>query len=176
LNPARIAVVGGTGVVSSSVQSSLSGLAPHLVRLAGPDRYETSREVTRDLRAAGGDGAVVLATGLNFPDALAAGPAVGALGGSLVLVGSSLDPATAEEVVRNDPAHVLAAGGTGVVPNALLDAIRRLFDVADGISASAPTATAPAPVRQPAPTTATVPPEELEPPTALPWLTSEPDG
>ena len=59
---------------------------------------------------------VGLAAGLSFPDALAAGPAVAAAGGSLLLVGATATPALAEELVRSDPEQVLVAGLAGAVP------------------------------------------------------------
>lgn len=135
LQPKRIVVVGGTSVVSTTAEQQLRSLAPEVVRLAGMDRYETSRAVARDMRGSREAEMVALATGTNFPDALSAGPAVAALGGSLVLVGMTLAPGMAEEVVRNEPALIVAVGGTSVVPTSVLDRARSLFDTANGLVA-----------------------------------------
>lgn len=86
-------------------------MAPEVVRLAGADRWETSRAVARDMRGTQEAQMVSLATGGDFPDALSAGPAVAALGGSLVLVGNTLAPGMAEAVLRNEPALIIAVGG-----------------------------------------------------------------
>jgi len=64
-------VLGGESVVGPSVFDAL----PDADRLSGSNRYETSKEIAEDFLA---NGAVsyylMVATGENFPDALAAGP------------------------------------------------------------------------------------------------------
>ncbi|WP_173923224.1 cell wall-binding repeat-containing protein [Agromyces sp. Marseille-P2726] len=130
LKPARIVVVGGDGVVSNGVLSALDQLAPQTVRLAGADRYETALAVARALGAPSSAHTVGLATALNFPDALAAGPAVAAAGGSLLLVSSTLSPAVAEELRRADPSLVLLAGSSGAIPNTVMNQVGALFQPA----------------------------------------------
>lgn len=142
LAPRRIVISGGTTVVSSGVAQTLAGIAP-TVRRSGPDRYETSREVARDLHGAGAGALVALATGADFPDALSAGPLVAAQSGSLVLVKSALDPWAAEEIVRNDPARMRYIGGSGAISSAVVTGAASLFDSVDGVAA--------APFTQPAP-------------------------
>ncbi|MCD2441353.1 cell wall-binding repeat-containing protein [Agromyces sp. SYSU K20354] len=127
LRPQRIVVVGGSGVVSSGVRDQLAGLAPQTVRLGGVDRYETAMRVARDLGAPATADTVGLATSLDFPDALAAGPAIAAAGGWLLPVGASVTPALAEELVRADPRLVLAAGLAGAIPDGVLSQVRGLF-------------------------------------------------
>ena len=86
LRPQRIVVLGGTGVISASVQSQLHTLAPGgASRLAGADRYETAAVVSR---ATFGQGVPVayIATGADYPDALGAVPAAGVEGGPILLV------------------------------------------------------------------------------------------
>lgn len=132
---------------------------------------------SRDLVAAGGSQLVALATGADYPDALAAGPVVAATGGALVLAQTSLDVAAAEEVVRNDPGLVIAVGSEAVLPAAVLNAVRALFDTADGAVAATPKVDLP-PAERSAPLVPGGPPVEQGPPVAaeLPWLTPERDG
>ena len=67
-------MVGGTGVVSSSVQSAIAQAVPKATirRVAGANRFETAAALAR------ADATIptiaFVATGANFPDALAAGP------------------------------------------------------------------------------------------------------
>jgi putative cell wall-binding protein len=136
LKPKRIVVVGGPDVVSSTTEAQLRSLAPEVVRLAGADRWETSRAVARDMRGTREAQMVSLATGGDFPDALSAGPAVAALGGSLVLVGTTLAPGMAEEVLRNEPALIVAVGGPSVVSASVLDRARAMFDDTNGLTAT----------------------------------------
>lgn len=86
-------VIGGTAAVSDEVAAQIAdpdddGDADVRVqRVSGPSRYATSVAVARLSADAGADPARVwLATGTNWPDGLAAGAAVGAAGGVLLLV------------------------------------------------------------------------------------------
>ncbi|WP_136707377.1 cell wall-binding repeat-containing protein [Agromyces sp. H66] len=127
LKPQRIVIVGGSGVISNGVVTALDKLAPQAVRLSGADRYETALAVARDLGAPASADTVGLATALDFPDALAAGPVVAAAGGSLLLVGSTVTPGLAEELVRSDPRVVLVAGLKGAIPDGVISQLDALF-------------------------------------------------
>ncbi len=84
LGVADVTVVGGPAAVDQAV---LDQLGQGVRRVAGGDRYATSLEVTKLAVTAGASPQdVTLATGLAFPDALAAGPAVAAAGGVLLLL------------------------------------------------------------------------------------------
>ncbi|WP_438853804.1 N,N-dimethylformamidase beta subunit family domain-containing protein [Agromyces sp. M3QZ16-3] len=127
LDPQRIVVVGGTGAVSEGVRSRLTPLAPQVTRLGGVNRYETAMLVARDLAGPAFADTVGLATALSFPDALAAGPVVAASGGSLLLVGGSVTPELAEELVRSDPRVVLLSGLQGAIPDSVAQQVAALF-------------------------------------------------
>jgi putative cell wall-binding protein len=174
LNPQRIVVAGGPSVVSTSVEAALAQIAP-TTRRSGSDRYGTAIAIARDARGALGRGSMLLATGANFPDALAAGPVAAATGGSLMLVPMGSLPVTvAEEIVRNDPDELLAVGDSGVVSDSTLNAAAALFDSVNGVSALSSQRSAPGLVPAPAlpePTGKPLPPElEHAPDTTLPWL------
>ncbi len=121
LNPNVITIVGGTSVVSAEVEAELGTYVSNPVtqvrRIAGADRYATSRAVLE----VGFEGlaveTVLLATGRNFPDALAAGPAAGHTRGAVLLVDGAaptLDAATSALIDGlNAPTYVI--GGTGSV-------------------------------------------------------------
>jgi spore germination protein YaaH/putative cell wall-binding protein len=124
LAPQRVVVVGSTGVISDAVVAALAGWATTGVeRLAGTDRYATSAAIAARFFPA----AVVatyVATGENFPDALAAGPAAASWGGPLVLVRFSSVPApSGVELARLDPQAIFVAGGEGVVSPAVQQAV-----------------------------------------------------
>ncbi|MGV8895907.1 MAG: cell wall-binding repeat-containing protein [Rhodoglobus sp.] len=85
------------------------------VRLAGPDRFSTSVAISEELFP--GSSPVVpvvyIASGLNYPDALAAGPAAIKQGGGLLLVLPSAIPASvAAELERLKPQKIVLVGGT----------------------------------------------------------------
>ncbi|MGA8045050.1 MAG: cell wall-binding repeat-containing protein [Dermatophilaceae bacterium] len=147
LAPSRIIVTGATDAVAESVFTQLQGIAP-TIRLAGSDRYETARMVSRDLGSAGTSTVVALTTGQNFPDGLAGAAMVANRGGTIVLVRSTLDPASAEEIVRSDPGRLVFLGTDPTVSTAVEKAARRLFDVVDGVPT--PVITDPVPPMLPA--------------------------
>jgi putative cell wall-binding protein/GH25 family lysozyme M1 (1,4-beta-N-acetylmuramidase) len=83
LAPARIVVLGGVNAVGESVVAQLKVIAP-TSRLSGADRFDTSAVIAAAGYPSGSDVAFV-ATGVNFPDALAGAPTAGRLGGPVLL-------------------------------------------------------------------------------------------
>lgn len=110
LHPDRIVVAGGPVSVSPELSSSLGSIAP-TTRASGDDRFETSVAVAADAWDAAPT--VLLATGLNFPDALAASAWGGATGSPLLVVPGSCVPQSALDLIHDlDTAHVVLVGGT----------------------------------------------------------------
>lgn len=124
LRPARIVVLGGVVAVDQSTADTLAAHTTGPVeRIAGPDRYATADAVAQ----AAGDRAprVLLATGLDYPDALAGGPAAAASGGVLLLApGDCLTPGTAGQIDRLAPARVTLLGGPAALSSAVEDLTR----------------------------------------------------
>lgn len=88
-------------------------------RLAGGDRFQTAIEVTKKAFPDGAD-VVYLASGMNFPDALAAGPAAAADGAALLLTTpGELPSATAEELSALKPTRVVLVGGPASIDPAV---------------------------------------------------------
>ncbi|HET7278630.1 MAG TPA: cell wall-binding repeat-containing protein [Dermatophilaceae bacterium] len=126
MQPTTVVIMGGTGVVSSSVQSAVAAILPSakIVRIAGADRFDTSAKAS--LYAFPTPAGVVtgtwLANGNNYPDALAAAPVVGLFGDvSLLLTKTACVPAPiVTEDNRLAPAERTAVGGTAAVSDAAL--------------------------------------------------------
>jgi glucose/arabinose dehydrogenase/putative cell wall-binding protein len=116
LAPQRIVVLGGTGAISASVEANLDALAPGgASRLAGADRYETAAVVSRSTFGAGVPVAYI-ATGINYPDALAAVPAAGVERGPILLTRPGAIPAaTRAELLRLRPGRIVVLGGTAAI-------------------------------------------------------------
>jgi uncharacterized repeat protein (TIGR01451 family) len=114
LRPGRIVVLGGTAAVSTEVAKRLGLFASRVDRVAGPDRFGTAAQISRTLYPRG-SGVALIATGLNFPDALGAGAAAAALGGPVLLVDGRLPEATAKELVRLGVKRVVVIGGARAV-------------------------------------------------------------
>lgn len=127
-------VVGGTSAVSANVVSQIQALhvsnTPSLanlqvVRVGGSDRYATNALVDR-LNIASATTAIV-ATGENYADALAVGPAIYRTGDPLVLTtGASLATAAKATLVGLGVSHVVIVGGTSAVSSTVESQIKSL--------------------------------------------------
>ena len=125
LAPARIVIVGGPSAVGETVAASISAALPTAVisRVAGRDRYETSAAVAAGF--APGVPVAYVATGLAFPDALAAAAAAGAQGAPVLLTRPTALPAAVDwHIARLEPHRAVIAGGTSAVSDAVLAAVR----------------------------------------------------
>lgn len=109
LKPKRIVVIGGTHAVSDSVFATLSGVQANIERIAGADRFDTSRKIAAAVFP--NATTAYLASGLNFPDALSASVAAGAQDIPVVLLDGSaaIDTATSKALGRMT--SVKLAGG-----------------------------------------------------------------
>lgn len=122
LNPSRIVIVGSEAVVGKAVDDVVRSLLPEVEidRFFGSNRYETALDIARQ----GFETASIafIATGENFPDALAASAAAGHLGGPVLLVPrrlTQLDEATVAELTRLGVTTVVIAGGPAAVSEEL---------------------------------------------------------
>jgi putative cell wall-binding protein len=130
LRPARIVVLGGPGVISDGVAATLAAKAP-VDRIAGADRYATAAAISAATNAPGVAVAYV-ATGAAFPDALAGGAVAGRDGGPVLLATrSGIPAATATELGRLAPARIVVLGGSSVLDDAVLAALRPFATTGD---------------------------------------------
>jgi len=123
LQPGRIVLLGGTGAVDAPVMSLLQGYTSGTVtRVAGSDRYATAAAVSRATFAAH-PAAVYIASGLNFPDALAGAAAAAHVGAPVLLVDTGIPSSTVTELKRLAPTHIYVLGGTGSISAATQTAL-----------------------------------------------------
>ncbi|MEX0659466.1 MAG: cell wall-binding repeat-containing protein [Egibacteraceae bacterium] len=121
LSPSEIVVVGGEQAVSAAAEQEAADTSDgaQVTRLGGPGRFHTAALIVERARDAHGrSNPVFLATGEDYPDALAAGPAAVAAGGPLLLAQrDALPEPTRQMLLSLSPATVHVVGG----PNALSD-------------------------------------------------------
>ena len=129
----EVEIVGGSAVVSVSVENQINANVGSVTRLAGANRWETAVAVAEASLAAGANADPMwVATGWDWPDGLTAGAAAAAEGGVLVLVsGSDLDgsAATRDWITAQAPTQVRVAGGPAAVSDSVLDALREALAV-----------------------------------------------
>ncbi|CAN5488319.1 hypothetical protein BH23ACT9_BH23ACT9_22190 [soil metagenome] len=123
LAPDRIVIVGGTATIGAAVEEELAELAGSVDRLAGAERIATALAVSADVFPDEAS-AVYLATGGNFPDGLAGGPAAAGEPGPILLVGDRLTDEVIDEIRRLGVRRVVILGGTAAVSQAVEDELR----------------------------------------------------
>ncbi|ACU74622.1 Periplasmic component of the Tol biopolymer transport system-like protein [Catenulispora acidiphila DSM 44928] len=93
-------LLGDSGALSSKVQAQVLALGFQVRRLAGPDRYATAAAIAAAITP--NPVTILVATGANFPDALAAGAGAAGVPGTVVVL-------SADRVLPGSTAAYLAA-------------------------------------------------------------------
>lgn len=102
-------LLGGTAALSTSVETRLRSLGYTVVRHAGADRYGTAVAIANAL---GNPSTIFEATGVNFPDALAAGAAAAKANAAVLLTNdSSQSPTTSSYIASHSGTTRYAIGG-----------------------------------------------------------------
>ncbi|PKQ36814.1 MAG: hypothetical protein CVT59_10905 [Actinobacteria bacterium HGW-Actinobacteria-1] len=120
-------LLGGKNVVPDAVKSQLAGVGVPLAnieRIGGVDRYDTARLVAVRVRAVLGGGPVstaFIATGANFPDALAAAGVAAKLGAPVLLVKpTSVPAATASALTALGVTDTIVLGSSAAVSDPVM--------------------------------------------------------
>ncbi|MBN2821682.1 MAG: cell wall-binding repeat-containing protein [Coriobacteriia bacterium] len=119
LGATKVLVIGGEAAVSQGVFDTLDALpSVEATRIGGTNRYDTARliadETVSRIQADGGtfDGTVFVATGLNFPDALAASAFAADAGRPILLSAPTALSAEASSAIRSTGAtRTIMLGG-----------------------------------------------------------------
>lgn len=130
-------ILGGTGAVAPGVETQLlaaMGASSEVTRVAGANRYDTARKVAAkvvDTLGVEYENVAFVATGANFPDALAAGPLAAGQGWPIYLAENGAgDAVTVDAMEAAGVTEVHVLGGTGVVKPAMYSALQSAFGAA----------------------------------------------
>ena len=113
----EIIIVGGPGVISEDVLSTLKAMNIKCTRIYGANRYETSIKVAEQLDEST---EVAVATGENFPDAISISSIAAQKGMPILLTGKNNLPSGVAEYLKNnavDTTYVI--GGNDVVSDGI---------------------------------------------------------
>lgn len=110
LGATKAYVLGSPNAVATSVDASLTSLGLTVQRLQGANRYATAQAIAVELRAVLGHTlpTAFIATGRNFPDALAASAVAARMGAPILLTEPGYVPQPTKDALRS-------VGATGVV-------------------------------------------------------------
>jgi len=129
LKPEGITLAGGEGVVSRGVEEKLKELFPEaeLRRFGGANRYETSSMIAHELF---GDSSsnLFVATGTNFPDALAGSVFAGSTESPIILVEQNQIPDEVSEYLSSlTSKKIVILGGQGAVSEDVYSGVKANF-------------------------------------------------
>lgn len=125
LGATRIILVGGTGVISRSLETSLSAKFT-VERIAGRDRYETSARIAEKVVSKLGDeysGRIFVASALSHADALSIAPYAFRTQTPILLVDRQPRPVITDAVREIGATSAVVVGGEGVVPESVSGAL-----------------------------------------------------
>lgn len=115
LGVTEVILLGGTSAISEDVESQLTDAFGDVVRRAGSNRFETAAELALLAYPDGAD-TVLLATGDDFADALAAAPLAAVEEAPILLASADrLPTATAEALVELGATEVIVLGGAAAI-------------------------------------------------------------
>lgn len=136
LKAKNVVVLGGKGAVSETTVKAVAG-ETKVTRIAGSNRFETAAEVSRVLTDGKTAAKVYLANGLTLVDALVGGTITD--GAPVLLTNGSgeLPQATVDEIKRLKPTEVVALGGTGAVKAEELNAAASVNGAGGGLNEAA---------------------------------------
>lgn len=149
LGSTGVVIVGGTDAVSTVVENDLRSRNLVVQRIFGGDRYATAKALAESQPATGigifpGQGrTAIVASGDNFPDALAGGPLAYSQGYPLLLTPKdTLSPLTSASLTNLGIRHVLLLGGADAVSDATASQIQGLGIIVRRVSGGTRAATA----------------------------------
>lgn len=125
LKPGRVVVLGGPDVVSNGVAETLRSLTTSgsLQRVGGADRFATAADLASYYPTGGA--VAYVASGLDFPDALASAAAAGHDRAPVLLtLPIGLPAPTAAALQRLRPSTIVVVGGPAAVSDAVVTALR----------------------------------------------------
>lgn len=113
LRPTNVFVIGSSAAVSAGIEAQVKALSwsPTVTRLAGADRFSTSAMVADAVKSKRGSvSKVIVANGMNYPDALAVAPLAAQNGWPILLTKTTSLPSQTVSAVSS-----MAAGSSLIV-------------------------------------------------------------
>lgn len=121
----NVIIPGSPGVVSNNVVAELTSIGIISTRVSGPNRYDTALAIVSKYEASFTND-LCIATGTNFPDALAGGVLAAKKQVPLLLVGKDAVQANVLTYIKNKgDINIFVLGSPGVVSSDVINQIRQ---------------------------------------------------
>lgn len=140
LNATSVIAVGGTASISDTVLSQVRGMGLKTQRISGSNRFEVANNIALHM---GRSSKVVLAYGLNFPDALAIAPYAARNGYPILLTNTDAVPSSTKSIINQwGVSQTIIVGGEGSISKTVYNSVpnpyridgRNRFEVAANIA------------------------------------------
>lgn len=119
----NIIISGGVGAVSENVEKELKNSGIAVERIAGTDRYNTACNIVSKYKASFKN-SIMIATGTDFPDALAGGVLAAKRQIPILLVSKDyVKDEVKNYIYSNCYGYLYVLGGTGVIPDSTVNKI-----------------------------------------------------
>ncbi|MBV4425986.1 cell wall-binding repeat-containing protein [Clostridium tyrobutyricum] len=124
LKPKNIYIIGGTGVVSSQIETKLSESCDKVIRIGGVSRYETNLNVAKELVDKLGTSKenVIAVSGNGFADALSVAP-IAAAENQILLLTNNNQSSIQDTINFARDSYVTVVGTTNSINKTIYDAI-----------------------------------------------------
>lgn len=128
LNPSMVYIIGLQGAVSDQVKNEVAQLTgigqENILRIGGQDRYESTLAVAQYFDPSGRG--ISIATGRDFPDALAGSVYSARMQDPLILVEKVLSAQLSEYIKERKPSDIVIFGGQGAVSPVIEEELKAL--------------------------------------------------
>jgi len=128
IKPTKVYIIGQQGVISTDVEdqvAQITGLTPtNIVRIGGADRYATSLAVAQYFNLTGN---VCIATGNNFPDALAGSVYAANHNAPIILADGSLSDQVMNYLQAKKLTGATLFGGEAVVSQGIEQQLEKII-------------------------------------------------
>ncbi|GAA1752753.1 cell wall-binding repeat-containing protein [Agromyces humatus] len=132
LGVSSISIAGGTGAVSDGIHAQLTARGYSVTRYGGATRYDTAAIINGAYFGAGSATSTFLATGVDFPDAIAGAALAGQLGAPLnVTLRSCVHPPVSDVINAVGASSLVVLGGVAAVSDTAASGARCIYPVTD---------------------------------------------
>lgn len=132
LGVSSISIAGGTGAVSAGIQAQLTAVGYDVTRYGGASRYDTAALINGAYFGPGSATTTFLATGVDFPDAIAGAALAGQLRAPInVTPRSCVYPAVSDVIEAVGATSRVVLGGVAVVSDTAASGARCIYPVTD---------------------------------------------
>lgn len=122
IKPSKIYVVGSNGVISDGLANQLSNIAP-VTRLGGPDRYDTCLAINKHFNLDTEN--AIIASGLDFPDALTGSVLATKLNAPIILLPSWVGEKQKKYIDSTRMRNLYILGGNALITDTMVNELKK---------------------------------------------------